>query len=188
MGRQLLAQEPVFRAVVERCDELVRTLGKWSLLEELNREEEQSRLDETSIAQPALFAVLAGLAALWTSWGIRPDAVIGPSGRVAAARRRRPQPGRRRARHLPPRRYGPGLGRGRMLAVGLPRTRPSAWSPLPAAALRLAAVNGPTSMTLSGDPRPSERSSGRCERAGLLQVREGPVRLTAPGWAPCMTS
>ena len=43
------------------------------------RPEDESRLDQTEVAQPAIFAVQVGLAALWRSWG------------VDARRRRRPQ-------------------------------------------------------------------------------------------------
>lgn len=86
MGRELLEQEPVFRAVLEQCDALLGSHTSWSLLEELTADESQSRLDETEIAQPALFAVQVALAHLWRSWGIEPNAVVGHSlGEVAAA-------------------------------------------------------------------------------------------------------
>ena len=86
MGRQLLAGEPVFREMIEACDEIIRRLGDWSLLEELTADEGLSRMHETAIAQPALFALQAALAALWHSWGIEPDVLIGHSvGEVAAA-------------------------------------------------------------------------------------------------------
>src|SRR5262249_41895452 len=87
MGRQLLADEPVFRDVLHRCDALIAGLGSgWSLLRELTADEPDSRLNETAIAQPAIFAVQAGLAGLWRSWGVEPDALVGHSvGEVAAA-------------------------------------------------------------------------------------------------------
>ena len=35
MGRELLAEEPVFRAAIAECDALLRPLSGWSLLDEL---------------------------------------------------------------------------------------------------------------------------------------------------------
>ena len=43
MGRQLLAQEPVFRAMILRCDGLIRELGTWSLYDEMTAEESAAR-------------------------------------------------------------------------------------------------------------------------------------------------
>jgi myxalamid-type polyketide synthase MxaE and MxaD len=87
MGRRLLEQEAVFREVVERCDRAMRPYGDWSLLAELTATDAaQSRLNEIDIIQPALFAIQVALAALWRSWGIEPQAVVGHSlGEVAAA-------------------------------------------------------------------------------------------------------
>ncbi|MDZ4344458.1 MAG: beta-ketoacyl synthase N-terminal-like domain-containing protein [Candidatus Binatia bacterium] len=87
MGQKLLEQEAVFREVVERCDRAMRPYGDWSLLAELTvTDAAQSRLNEIDIIQPALFAIQVALAALWRSWGIEPQAVVGHSmGEVAAA-------------------------------------------------------------------------------------------------------
>ena len=87
MGRRLLEQVAVFREVVERCDRAMRPYGDWSLLAELTATDAaQSRLSEIDIIQPALFAIQVALAALWRSWGIEPQAVVGHSlGEVAAA-------------------------------------------------------------------------------------------------------
>jgi myxalamid-type polyketide synthase MxaD len=87
MGRRLLAQEPVFRKVIERCDQAMRPYGDWSLLAQLTTTDAaRSRLNEVGIIQPALFAMQIALAALWRSWGIEPQALVGHSlGEVAAA-------------------------------------------------------------------------------------------------------
>lgn len=86
MGRQLRREEKAFRRALEECDELFGRVSGWSLLEELDAEAEQSRMAETEVAQPCLFALQVGLAALWRAWGIEPDAVVGHSiGEVAAA-------------------------------------------------------------------------------------------------------
>jgi len=86
MGRQLLEREPVFREAVKKCDELFSRHADGSLWQELMADESQSRIHETHITQPALFALQVGLADLWRSWGIVPAAVIGHSiGEAAAA-------------------------------------------------------------------------------------------------------
>jgi acyl transferase domain-containing protein/aryl carrier-like protein len=86
MGRELLEQEPVFRQTLGRCDQAMRQSVEWSLLKELTAGDSQSRLNEIDVIQPALFAIQVALAAVWRSWGIGPDAVVGQSmGEVAAA-------------------------------------------------------------------------------------------------------
>lgn len=86
MGRELIAAEPVYRQIVEKVDALLRGYTGWSLLDELAKSESETRLDQTEIAQPALFALQIGLAALWQARGVTPAAVIGHSvGEIAAA-------------------------------------------------------------------------------------------------------
>jgi len=87
MGRQLLDQDAVFRDAIQRCDRAMRPYGAWSLLAELRATDTaRSRLNEIDVLQPALFAIQVALAAVWRSWGIEPDAVVGHSmGEVAAA-------------------------------------------------------------------------------------------------------
>jgi amino acid adenylation domain-containing protein/non-ribosomal peptide synthase protein (TIGR01720 family) len=154
MGRQLLTQEPVFRAVIEECDELVRNLGGWSLWKELTADESASRLQETRIAQPAIFAIQAALAKLWQSWGVVPDAVVGHSvGEVAAGylagvftleEAVRVIFHRGRCMDFAP-------GSGKMLAVGLGLEDAQRLIELYGDQVSIAAVNSPTSLTLSGD-------------------------------------
>ncbi|HET9911808.1 MAG TPA: acyltransferase domain-containing protein, partial [Anaerolineales bacterium] len=88
MGRELFAQNPVFRETLTQCDEAIRKWADWSLLEQLMLAEDSPdyRLNEISVIQPVLFAMEVALAAVWRSWGIEPSAVIGHSmGEVAAA-------------------------------------------------------------------------------------------------------
>ncbi|MGL4513207.1 MAG: type I polyketide synthase, partial [Lacipirellulaceae bacterium] len=84
MGRELYAAEPAFRDVIDRIDATLREPLGCSLRELLLADDE--RVHETRFTQPALLAVECGLAALWGSWGVRPDVLIGHSiGEYAAA-------------------------------------------------------------------------------------------------------
>jgi acyl transferase domain-containing protein/surfactin synthase thioesterase subunit len=88
MGAALYRTQPTFRAALERCDEGLREWLDPGLLAVLFASEEAlaARIHETAYAQPALFAVEYALAALWRSWGIVPDAVLGHSvGEITAA-------------------------------------------------------------------------------------------------------
>ncbi|XXT21827.1 type I polyketide synthase [Sorangium sp. So ce429] len=86
MGRTLLAREPAFADALARCDAALRPYTDASLLDELAADEARSRLHRIDVVQPALFAIEVALSALWRSWGVEPDAVVGHSmGEVAAA-------------------------------------------------------------------------------------------------------
>ncbi|MGH8908049.1 MAG: type I polyketide synthase [Egibacteraceae bacterium] len=154
MGRQLLAQEPVFRHAIETCDALLRQHASWSLLEELGADEADTRMARTDIAQPALFAVQVGLVALWRSWGVQPGAVVGHSvGEVAAAHAAGILSLEDAVRVIfhRSRTQQQTAGGGGMAAVGLPAA--AAREALAAYGDRLciASVNSPQSVTVSGD-------------------------------------
>lgn len=86
MGSELLREEPVFAAKLREIDRLIRRNVGWSLIDELARDESSSRLNNTEVAQPAIFAIQMALTALWDHWGIWPSAVVGHSvGEAAAA-------------------------------------------------------------------------------------------------------
>ncbi len=86
MARRLLANEPVFRDAIARCDAAIHAEAGWSLLEQLAADQASSRLNEIDVIQPTLFAIQVALAAQWRAWGIAPAAVVGHSmGEVAAA-------------------------------------------------------------------------------------------------------
>jgi phthiocerol/phenolphthiocerol synthesis type-I polyketide synthase C len=86
MGQRLHAEEPAFREALAACDLAMRPHLEGSLLTELLADDTQSRLSDIGVIQPAIFAIQVALAALWRSWGVEPEAVVGHSlGEVAAA-------------------------------------------------------------------------------------------------------
>ena len=87
MGRQLIEMEPFFKETILTVHNLIKDLGKsLSLLDEIMAPEEESRIADNSIAQPATFAIQYATAKLLMSWRIYPSAVLGHSlGELAAA-------------------------------------------------------------------------------------------------------
>ena len=80
MGWQLYQTQPTFKKALDRCAEILHPHLERSLLEVLYPQQtEDSRLDQTTYTQPALFALEYALYQLWTSWGIQPQAVMGHS-------------------------------------------------------------------------------------------------------------
>ncbi|HEX4701640.1 MAG TPA: SDR family NAD(P)-dependent oxidoreductase, partial [Pseudonocardiaceae bacterium] len=76
-----LLGEPVFAARMAECADVLSEFVDWSLVDELGGE-----LSRVDVVQPVSWAVLVSLAALWRSYGIEPDAVVGHSqGEIAAA-------------------------------------------------------------------------------------------------------
>jgi len=83
MGRQLLADEPAFSEAVAALEpDFVAEVG-FSLYEVLAGGRELTRIEQI---QPVLVGVQLALTALWRSYGVEPDAVVGHSmGEVTAS-------------------------------------------------------------------------------------------------------
>ncbi len=178
MGRELLRDEPVFRERFEECDELFREFGGWSLLEELSCNEESSRLQDTEIAQSAIFSLQIALAALWRSWGVKPSAVVGHSvGEVAGAHVAGVLGLREAARLIfhRGRAMNSAPHAGRMLAANLEAKQAEEYAAKFPGEVAIAAFNSPTSVTLSGDAAPLEEIARSLEGRGIfnrfLQVK-----------------
>ncbi|MBI4526099.1 MAG: SDR family NAD(P)-dependent oxidoreductase [Deltaproteobacteria bacterium] len=171
MGRELLRSEPVFREAVEECDALLGKYADWSLIDELRADEADSRLHETAIAQPALFSLQVALTALWKSWGVQPEAVIGHSvGEVAAAYVAGALNLESAARVI----FHRGrcmdftAAKGRMLAVGLSMAGAEEAIRDFAEQVSIAAINSPSSAVLSGDSQALEQISLSLTRQGVF--------------------
>ncbi|CAF1285376.1 unnamed protein product [Adineta ricciae] len=89
MGRQLYESEPIFTQWIQLIDAEMSKInnGEWQLLKELFETvgEKDSRINDTNIAQPALFAIQVALAALLVSWNIYPSSIISHSAGDQAA-------------------------------------------------------------------------------------------------------
>ena len=87
MGQTLYECEPVVRAVLDRCDAILREERGASLLDAMfGRADSAGALDDPAWMQPAMYALECALTALWSSVGIRPSAVVGQGlGELAAA-------------------------------------------------------------------------------------------------------
>ena len=185
MGRQLLEQEAVFREVVERCDRAMRPYGDWSLLAELTATDAaQSRLNEIDVIQPALFAIQVALAALWRSWGIEPQAVVGHSlGEVAAAHVAGALSLDDAVRVIchRSRLVKRTIGQGAMAAVELSIEEARRVLVGYEDRVSIAASNGPTSTVLSGDPAALDAILDQLQRQRhLLSHGEGRFCLAQP--------
>ncbi|HEX8403045.1 MAG TPA: type I polyketide synthase [Duganella sp.] len=161
MGQQLLRNEPLFRASAERCAALFDTLAGGAILAQMLATEDTSRMADTDIAQPANFILQVALAELLAAWGVRPAAIIGHSaGEPAAAYVAGCLTLEQAVRviyhrsHLQHRT----AGTGRMLAIGLGQREALAeLAALDDPTLTLAAVNGPTQVTIAGGADGIER-------------------------------
>ena len=86
MGRELAAASPVFAARLAECGRALAPYVDWDLLDVIAGAEGAPGLESAEVVQPALWAVMVSLAAVWQAAGVAPDAVVGHSqGEIAAA-------------------------------------------------------------------------------------------------------
>ncbi|MCX4760021.1 SDR family NAD(P)-dependent oxidoreductase [Streptomyces sp. NBC_01275] len=152
MGADLLREEPVFRAALDRVDDALRPHLGWSVREEMAAAD-PARIEATEIAQPLLFAFQIALVELFKARGIRPAAVVGHSvGEIAAAHiaGALDLPAAARVVAERSRAQAATRGRGRMAAAGLSAEEAIKELAPYAGALEIAAVNGDQDVTICG--------------------------------------
>lgn len=83
MGADLYRKEPLFRAEMDRCCEIITAEGgtdpRHVLYGASDSAAAADRINQTEAAQPTLFAFEYSLAQLLMSWGVKPNAMIGHS-------------------------------------------------------------------------------------------------------------
>jgi len=175
MAQGLYAQEPIFRAQVDACAQLLEPdlgLDIRALLfpSDDDRANAGERLGRTEFTQPALFIIEYALARLWMAWGIQPTAMIGHSLgeyvaaclsgvfsledalKVIAARGRLMQ----------------AMAPGAMLSVAAPWADMTAWL---TEGLDLAAANAPQQSVVSGPEAAISALQAQLASAGIAATR-----------------
>ncbi len=162
MGQELIAKEPLFKSIIQEIEGHFIKLSGWSLLEEMNKNEESSQINDTRIAQPAIMAIQIALVELWKKHGVTPEGVVGHSiGEVAAAycsgaltleQAVQVIFHRSRGQHA-------ATGKGKMLAVSLNQKDAEEMIENVKERVSIAALNGPGMCVFSGDEEPLQKIS-----------------------------
>ncbi|MGW6445275.1 SDR family NAD(P)-dependent oxidoreductase [Lentzea sp. NPDC055074] len=161
MAEELAAASPVFKARLDECAEALAPYVKLDLRE----------TEKVDVVQPALWAVMVSLAEVWRSFGVEPGVVVGHSqGEIAAAvvagvlsiedgAKVVALRSQAIARSL--------AGKGGMVSVQLPLDEAHG---LIGDRLSVAAVNGPSSVVVSGDVDALDELVASCEAARRVPV------------------
>ncbi|SFW75659.1 type I polyketide synthase [Amycolatopsis australiensis] len=164
MAAGLLGESPVFAARFGECAAALESFVDWSPVDVLRGGE----LDRVDVVQPLSWAVMVSLAALWQSYGVTPDAVVGHSqGEIAAAVVAGGLSLEDGARvvALRSKAIAAGLaGKGGMASIAADAGRVAA---LLDDRTSIAAFNSPSSTVVAGEPAALRELAGRCEREGI---------------------
>ncbi|WIY01905.1 SDR family NAD(P)-dependent oxidoreductase [Amycolatopsis mongoliensis] len=167
-----LLDEPVFAARLAECAAALAPHVDWTLTDVLGDADALARVD---VVQPASWAVMVSLAALWQSAGVKPGAVVGHSqGEIAAACVAGALSLEDGARVVALRSKLIGevlAGKGGMASVALSLDEITARLD---DRISVAAVNGPGSVVLSGEPEALDELIETCVADGI-RARRIPV-------------
>jgi len=152
MSRRLLEEDRIYRRTVDAFDEVLKPLAGWSAVEEMMRDQADSRINDADVTQAAIFSSQIGLYEVWKARGITPDYLIGHSfGEVAATYIAGVIDLETAARIIYTRGQIPGRStqRGAMATLGLTVDQLAPFIPEGSSA-SIAAYNGPIAQTISG--------------------------------------
>ncbi|MFE2376599.1 type I polyketide synthase, partial [Streptomyces sp. NPDC059398] len=170
MGRGLAEVSPVFAARLAECAAALSPYVDWSLADVLAGAEGAPALEAADVVQPALWAVMVSLAAVWEAAGVAPSAVVGHSqGEIAAATVAGMLSLEDGARVVALRSKSLTVlaGRGGMLSVSRPASEVEERIARFGDRASLAAVNGPSATVVSGEPDALEELKAEFEAEGV---------------------
>ncbi|KAL1883173.1 Type I Iterative PKS [Diaporthe australafricana] len=173
MGAELFEYR-AFRIAIEYLDFVLSTLParpSWTLVGILSGECDKEFIQTAEVSQTACTAVQIGLVDLLASWSVRPSGVVGhSSGEMAAAY----AGGHITAAEAIVAAYFRGqavsknTAKGAMVAVGLDPEQAFEYLKGQEETIRIAAVNSPDSVTLSGDAAAVQRLAETLTQAGVF--------------------
>lgn len=186
MGHELYRSNSLFRSTLDEADAIFTQIAGFSILAEMLKEESESRILETQIAQPANLMIQLGLLAILRAAGVHPGAVVGHSvGELGSA-------------------YAAGVltlhdvltvcyhrsrlqatcaGTGVMMAVGLSKAQATELLSQGNYRVSIAAVNGPSNTTLAGDADDMSDIAVKLHSAGVFHKR---LDVEVPYHSPMM--
>jgi acyl transferase domain-containing protein/acyl-CoA synthetase (AMP-forming)/AMP-acid ligase II len=188
MGKRLYETQRSFRQALQRCAEILQPLLSRPLLDALFAEARPGELtlDDTALAQPALFALEWSLAELWRSLGIVPALVLGHSlgeyvaacvaGVIELPDALRLAAERGRLMQSLPR-------DGAMFALAADEATVTAAIGEEATRVSISGINGPRAVVLSGARASVERVVARLAERG---VRGKPLKVSHAFHSPLM--
>ncbi len=175
VGAQLIHEYAVFRGTIRDLDNVLRGLRhlkpSWSIEEALLEPAATSQIHNPAFSQTICTALQIGLVTLLRQWGIEPVATVGhSSGEIAAAY----TAGRLKASEAIILAYFRGQvvitnqRKGLMMAVGIGEAETRPYLEGIGSDVKIAAVNSPNSVTLSGEPEAITKLSKTMSDAGIF--------------------
>ncbi|MFG2093247.1 type I polyketide synthase [Streptomyces sp. NPDC048612] len=174
MAVELLDSSPVFAERLAECGAALEPFTDWSLSGVLRGVEGAPGLDRVDVVQPVLWAVMVSLAEVWRAHGVEPAAVVGHSqGEIAAAcvAGALSLDDGARVVALRSKAIRALSGRGGMVSVALPRPETEELIKTWNGRVSVAAVNGPSSVVVSGDGDVLDRLVAECRERGVRARR-----------------
>ncbi|MFK4273127.1 type I polyketide synthase [Streptomyces milbemycinicus] len=175
MGRELWEVSSVFAESMVACERALAPFVGWSLRDVVFEGGGEGLWGRVDVVQPVLWAVMVSLAAVWRSFGVEPVGVVGHSqGEVAAACVAGGLSLEDGARVVAVRSRLVGerlSGRGGMVSVALPVAQVEEWLAGSGGRVGVAAVNGPSSVVVSGEVEALDGLLAELDGAGVRARR-----------------
>ncbi|MFF8378303.1 type I polyketide synthase, partial [Streptomyces sp. NPDC015661] len=174
MATALLDSSPEFARVIDACETALAPFVDWSLTAVLRGEDGAPGFDRVDVVQPASWAMMVGLAALWRAGGVNPVAVVGHSqGEIAAAVVAGGLSLKDGARVVALRSKALRVlsGGGGMVSLKVPEARAEELLAPWDGRISVAAANGPSSTVVAGQPEALDELLAQCEASGVWARR-----------------